>query len=340
MTALTIPEAQTPIVRDWWRDYAMPVLAEMTDIDEVREDARRLAALSKYVKDRNQRFELDAALRGAEIRIGELLGNGKESQGERTDLSPASEKSPVAKDDRRRFRLMAENKEAVVEIIEKHHVASRKRILARIERPKRHVHQSSDESLILRHGDFREVLSDHHGAIDAIITDPPYGREYLPLYGDLAIHAVRLLRPGGICAVMTGQSYLPEIFELMRCDGLDYRWTMAYYSSGAATSMYQRRLQTHWKPILLYEKPPHADHRINSDIIHTEGGDTDPTYHEWGQNPAGMIALVKRLTEGGHLVCDPFLGGGTTALACRELGLPFIGCDSDEAAVETTRERL
>lgn len=338
MTELIIPEAQAPIAKGWWRDHAFPVIEKMTDIEEVREDARRLAALSRYVKNRDQRFELDAALRGTEIRIGELLGEAEVGSNQHSEGSHASEGS-VTKDDKRRFRLMAANKKAVVDIIENHHVVSRKRILARLERakPTREV----PESIILRHGDFREVLSDHHGVIDAIITDPPYGREYLPLYGDLAIHAVKLLRPGGICAVMTGQSYLPEIFELMRVDGLDYRWTMAYYSSGAATSMYQRRLQTHWKPILLYEKPPASpDHRLNSDIIHSPGGDTDTTYHGWGQNPEGMIALVKRLAESGQLVCDPFLGGGTTALACRELGLPFIGCDSDEAAVETTRGRL
>ena len=61
-----------------------------------------------------------------------------------------------------------------------------------------------------------ELLADpkYAGKLDAIITDPPYPREYLDLYDDLARLAKSALKPGGILAVMVGQSYLPEILEL------------------------------------------------------------------------------------------------------------------------------
>ena len=38
-----------------------------------------------------------------------------------------------------------------------------------------------------RHGDFREVVKTiASSSIDAVITDPMYGRNYLPLWSDLA----------------------------------------------------------------------------------------------------------------------------------------------------------
>jgi len=40
------------------------------------------------------------------------------------------------------------------------------------------------------------------------------------------------------------------------------------------------------------------------------------------------------------LVVDPFLGSGTTALACLQLGRRFIGCDIDAGAVAIARRRV
>lgn len=53
-----------------------------------------------------------------------------------------------------------------------------------------------------------------------------------------------------------------------------------------------------------------------------------------------MATLVERLTKPSALVVDPFLGGGTTAVVCRDLGRRFIGCDIDAAHVATSRERV
>lgn len=340
--ALVLPSPSTLLPRGWWRDHALPILEEIGDVDALRQDSARLAALRKYVNDRAQRFELEAAQRWCEVRIGELLGEGE--RGRPAKNTPVGAISGVAEKDRPKFRLLARHKAVVLRILEGKDggkaTASRRRILARIER-QRNSAPPTPEHIAVRHGDFREVLADLHGTVDAIITDPPYGHEHVHLYGDLAIHAVRLLRPGGICAIMVGQSYLPEIFELLRIDGLTYRWTLAYLTGGSATAIHGRRLQTYWKPVLIYERPPpNPDHRIGGDVIRSEGGDTDPTHHQWGQNEQGVMALVRRLTEDSQLIVDPFLGGGTTAVACAALNRRFIGCDIDQKAVAAAKERL
>ena len=102
-------------------------------------------------------------------------------------------------------------------------------------------------------GDATEVYKQMPaGSIDAIITDPPYPKEYLPLFAKLPEIANHVLRPGGVLAVMSGQSYLPEIYASF--DGLDYLWTMAYLTPGAENRIWARSIRTHWKPILVFSK--------------------------------------------------------------------------------------
>ena len=51
----------------------------------------------------------------------------------------------------------------------------------------------------LVYGDFIEQSQKEipDSSIDLIFTDPPYGKEYLSLYQELAKLAVRVLKPGG-----------------------------------------------------------------------------------------------------------------------------------------------
>ncbi len=64
-------------------------------------------------------------------------------------------------------------------------------------------------------------------SVDFIITDPPYPKEFLPLYGDLAKFGARVLKPGGLLIVMCGQSWLPQIMWDMSAE-IDYLWTVTY----------------------------------------------------------------------------------------------------------------
>jgi len=50
--------------------------------------------------------------------------------------------------------------------------------------------------------------------------------------------------------------------------------------------------------------------------------------------------VIANLSYENDLVIDPFLGSGTTAVACKRLNRRFVGCDEDEASVTTTLARL
>jgi site-specific DNA-methyltransferase (adenine-specific) len=59
------------------------------------------------------------------------------------------------------------------------------------------------------------------------------------------------------------------------------------------------------------------------------------------QKPLSLLRRIIRATsEEGDLVVDPFVGSGTTAVACAELGRQFVGCDMDEAYLELAAKRI
>jgi DNA methylase len=173
-------------------------------------------------------------------------------------------------------------------------------------------------------------------SVDAIITDPPYPREYLPLYKTLAIEAVRVLKPGGSMLVMVGQSYLPEILELMT-PHMRYHWAVAYMTPGAHTQIWQREVMTGWKPVLWFVSGEYEG-EWKYDVARSEKPDKE--HHEWGQSESGMADLIDRFSHPGDTILDPFLGGGTTGVVAVRMDRYFIGIDVDEQAIETTRVRL
>jgi hypothetical protein len=172
--------------------------------------------------------------------------------------------------------------------------------------------------------------------IDAIITDPPYKKEYVGLYGELARLSATALKPNGTLAVMVGQSYLPEILAAMT-PHMKYRWQMAYLTPGPSTAVWQNgNVNTNFKPILVFG----GGKRIVDDVVRSDSGNGDKVYHEWGQSESGFMRLIERLTEPNDLVCDPFIGGGTTAVAAVRLHRRIVGCDTDAAMVRTAQSRV
>ncbi len=179
----------------------------------------------------------------------------------------------------------------------------------------------------IRHCGYNELMATVKP--NAIITDPPYPKKFIYLFDSLA----ELSKEVSIVAVMCGQSYMPEILQLMTRH-LKYRWTMAYLTPGGqAVQQWVSKVNTFWKPVLLF-----------GDAIEwigdvTKSNSNDKDFHDWGQSESGMIDLVNRLTSPNDLICDPFVGAGTTGVAALSLGRRFVGCDIDLDCVTKSIER-
>lgn len=196
-----------------------------------------------------------------------------------------------------------------------------------------------NQDVIVRHGDFREVLAaeDLVGAV--IITDPPYPREFLPLWHDLA--QCGLEWGTDTLVAMSGTLLLPDVLQQILSAEHErawhYRWTCSYLTIGPATRVWGAEVGTSWKPILIFDRGEERDF-ITTDVFRSTGDDKN--HHYWGQNENGIAQLVEAFTEPGDTVVDPFVGGGTTAVVCKALGRRFVGCDIDAAAIAATTARL
>lgn len=205
----------------------------------------------------------------------------------------------------------------------------------RIDEARREAEAQPEPTLVdIRHGDFRDSLADLHD-VDAVITDPPYPAEYIPLLGDLGAWADKVLTPEGVLAVLIGQSYLPEVYRLL--DGhRPYRWTCCYLTEGSGYVSHPRKVQSNWKPLILYGNGPRL-----ADVVRSVGSDAAAkTNHKWGQDYQAFHTIIERLTSRGQTVVDPFMGSGTTLLAAHALGRHAVGCDVDPDSVAKARERL
>ena len=196
----------------------------------------------------------------------------------------------------------------------------------------------SDYELIV--SDIEDVSSRiQPNSVDAIITDPPYVQELLPVYDGLAKAALHSLRPGGSCFVMIGQSYLPDIITRLSRH-LRYHWAIAYLTPGGqSVQLWQRHVNTFWKPVLWFTKGEY-DGQWTGDVVKSDVNDNDKRFHEWGQSESGMASLIEKFTDPDDLVFDPFLGGGATAVAALARGRKFIGSDKEQDSIDTTLRRL
>lgn len=341
--AVAIPDPPSGSSVDAVRDYLgrLAALRQLIlanrDVEAALEMHRRLEALARYVGDRQAKKDVLGEDRRTEIVIGKLLGDRPGSGRGHREKTPALEVLHWQR--REEFRRLAEHEDVVERMIEDRR-PERPGILAEIEELGRLEQRARAERIIdtleadLRLGDFRTELGDLVD-VDAVITDPPYGGEFVHLFGELGRWAAKVLRPGGVLAVMTGQYHLPAVIEELADSGLPYRWTLAYATAGQATRIHPANLATMWKPVLLYGG---RDLALGSDIVTSDRN--DKAKHRWGQSENGMANLVERITRSGWHIVDPFTGGGTTGTVALRLGRRFTGCEVDPAAFHRARRRL
>lgn len=185
-----------------------------------------------------------------------------------------------------------------------------------------------------------ELISSGHierESLDAIITDPPYPRQYLDCWDMLGEFAMQALKPGGVVAAMSGQSYLPEVLNRLLASGLDYYWT-ACIAFSKSTAAQNKQCSISWKPVVVACKGEYAGPWF-VDLLEPTGN-APHELHKWGQNEQTTLDMITRWSKDASLICDPFCGSGTTGVAAIELDRKVILADIDPEHVQTTRERL
>lgn len=180
-------------------------------------------------------------------------------------------------------------------------------------------------------------------SVDLIFTDPPYPREYLPLYEWLAEEAARVLKPGGWLLAMCGGLYINQIFRMMDEHLMFYwKYEIELAGKGATWPTAGRKripIVTQTKPLLAYSRGLDTSPRTPTLGLFRGTGE-DKRYHAWGQDAASTRYYVDCFSRPDDLVYDPFCGGGTTPYVCEQLGRRWVAIEIDPVAATVATARL
>jgi len=186
-------------------------------------------------------------------------------------------------------------------------------------------------------GDCLEVMQTFEdNQFDAVITDPPYLKEYLWSYSAISKQGSRLLKDGSWCIAYGATEHIRD--SLLRMDEhLSYFWIFALMHHGGYPRMWQKKLMSGYKPILIYTK---GTPKLNPwmSTVHTDS--MGKQYHKWGQGIGFSKKMIEMLTEENEHILDPFMGSGTTGVAAVQLGRSFTGIEIDPKYFEIAKRRI
>ena len=96
-----------------------------------------------------------------------------------------------------------------------------------------------------------------------------------------------------------------------------------------------------YKPITsVSEKTKQKYYKVFYNFIEARNNDGVCPYNQATYSSELCTKLLSIYAEKGMLVYDPFIGSGTTAVACIELGMNYIGTEISTAQCEYARERI
>lgn len=192
-------------------------------------------------------------------------------------------------------------------------------------------------------GDCREILP-LLGRVDAVVTDPPYGikearsgnvsRTNLAIardYGDSAwddapvdASLMSLVKAAGKWLVIFGGNYYecPPASCWLVWDKLNGANDFADCEL-AWTNLPKavRRIQFRWNGMIRAHGEPRGDH---------------PT-----QKPVGVMKwCIGQIPEPNTTILDPFMGSGTTGVACAHMGRSFVGIEADPKYFDIAVRRI
>ena len=190
--------------------------------------------------------------------------------------------------------------------------------------------------------DLLTTLADASASL--IVTDPPYGRKWLSLYDNLLYQSGRLLRPLGSLLAILPNYAMPEIFSYST-PSLRFRWMLCMEQREgpwARLCNAKRNIAVTQKIIGWWTVHPWggADYRQVEDSFRNPA--PEKSGHPWQQSERWGEYCLNWLPPGEKcdmMVLDPMLGNGTIGVVCERNGIPWIGCEVDEATAEKAAER-
>jgi hypothetical protein len=167
-------------------------------------------------------------------------------------------------------------------------------------------------------------------SLDLAFADPPMAKAKAPLLADIGQFAKTYLRPGRLLLCRVGILNLPDIIRRLEAEGLRYFWCFGviFPDMLRQTKLNAFKVRNGWRMVLAFSNgPPDSRYWI------------DDSQDGQGDEAAEALYWINGLTLPDETVAGLY-GEFPEAVACRQLGRRFVGCDPVAWKVEAGRERL
>ncbi len=209
---------------------------------------------------------------------------------------------------------------------------------------------------------YTEVKKIPDGSVDLIATDPPYGVDYVtnrrkydsdvarPVNGDKGFDGAlfevmvrefhRILVPDRHVYIFGSDSVIDEQKRIFK--GIfNFKnllvWDKRVHTSGDLDGAYGKSAE-----FIIFGHKGRRTLRRNrpSSMISIPKIPHDDLLHSCQKPLALMAFLIENSTDPGEIVCDPFAGSGTTAIAALGSGRQFIGWENDSKTYDIAVKRI
>lgn len=234
------------------------------------------------------------------------------------------------------------------------------------------------DGITLYCADCRDILP-HLSGVDAVVTDPPYGTTYAEwdkcFEADFMWDQFRrILAPGGAVVLTASQPFTsaivmsnPEWFRTEwiwdKCNPTNFANAKRHPMKVHESVLVFGPKQTTYNPQMTAGKPNHKQGRSTTNHSETRlisGRSADdlsgmkypksiqvfPKHSsQCGLHPTQkpvdlMDYFVRTYTNETDVVLDPFMGSGTTGVACRSRGRRFIGIEQEQRYFDVAVSRI
>ena len=182
-------------------------------------------------------------------------------------------------------------------------------------------------------------------SIDLVLTDPPYGIgidkwDKVDYYDFLFDGSMRVLKEGCYAFIFSTKKNLKrpafphDIFAVIK-NFAQYRRHLGMIEA--------------WYPIIYFVKgKPRKDitQKRNWYLLNTANTSRNKdnpkleSGHKTPKNKDIIEHLITNYSKEGDVILDPFLGSGTTTVACKKLNRKFIGIEINPDYVKIAKQRL
>ena len=191
-------------------------------------------------------------------------------------------------------------------------------------------------------------------SIDCIITDPPYGinkdrigesiigDEDLEIYYAMLKESKRVLKDDSWFITFSSIRNMQNMFKN---NPFKFEWLVYIYYRNMQRIRHIPIGRSKCDAVMIFKngnpKRHYAIWDINEVVYNNKiNQQLKERLHPTAKIPESLLNLIRFGVKKDGIVLDPFAGSGATLVACKELGINFIGFEIDKNFVKITNRRL